>query len=879
VLAFYCQKYGFHLIYGISLSFSSIFLLLILRNFGFLPGIISAFVVHVASYFILDVSLFGFIGLIEIIFLGIVINNSSRSLLLWDAVFWIVIGLPYTILIYNGPVSAVPLELVVMILIVSSNGLFNALFVDLLMSYIPIQCWLGFTKDTERTISFKQVLFHFSITAVLLPFFLYIVMNSWYFDENMTRNSLQLAVNTSNSIEKELKQWSPEDVQRVMLKDSLYLAYLQDLVEKYTSEGLFNLIITDKQNLILAGNESVFKTDQTYDWQSNNIVEPVMEQFYRVLPQLETDLLPTQKWSEGVYLYTTTLQLRGPSPDRTMVNLNINISVPIKSYQEDLFRQYLGQFRYLLFFAICALAFAVLINRAMVKSLSKLADTTTGLPSKLKLMENIEWPNSRIYEIKSLIINFRHMSQDLLKMFNDSMTMNQQLKEKTDKLLKSEQKLHQLAYYDMLTGLPNRLHFTMHIQQLLSKADINDRPVALMFADLNRFKQINDTLGHAAGDELLKVVANRFSKVASEKCTVFRLGGDEFVIVMELEESQIEINPIVQKIVADSSESVTILGNTLYTTVSLGISIYPYDGLDMDTIVKNADMAMYHAKEQGGSNVQFFHEKLDFTEKMLLDHGLREALTNEQFCLNYQLKVDTDTGEICGFEALIRWNHPSLGRVAPDRFISLAEDSGMIIEIDEWVLREACRQNKAWQDQGLPKLPVAINISARHFSQTKILELLKDALETSGLEANYLILEITEGVFIKELDQVIETLTKIRELGIKISIDDFGTGYSSLNQLQRLPIYDVKLDRSFIQDISQNKKKAFVVKAIVELAHSMDLRVIAEGIENVDELRYFSQLKCDELQGYYFSKPLPPDEFERILLVGHNGLLDLKQMD
>jgi EAL domain-containing protein (putative c-di-GMP-specific phosphodiesterase class I) len=322
------------------------------------------------------------------------------------------------------------------------------------------------------------------------------------------------------------------------------------------------------------------------------------------------------------------------------------------------------------------------------------------------------------------------------------------------------------------------------------------------------------------------------------------------------------------KVICDSfSDPFLIDGMPLFVTISVGISMYPKDGADMDTVIRNADIAMYHAKEEGNGVYRFFKPSLAplVQEKMQLDNGLYKALKDGQFSLHYQPKMDAKTGDLCGIEALIRWSHPELGMIPPDKFIPLAEESGFILEIDNWVFREACRQNKAWQDAGLRKISVSVNISARHFYQGNLKDMVVRGLMDTGLEAKYVSLEITEGVFIRNMEQVIETILFLRGLGIQISIDDFGTGYSSLNQLQRLPISDVKLDRSFIQGITNDEKKSSIVKAIIDLVHSMNMKVVAEGVETDDESQFCKDLHCDELQGYLFSRPLPPEQLEEML--------------
>ncbi|MGX4584252.1 putative bifunctional diguanylate cyclase/phosphodiesterase [Paenibacillus chitinolyticus] len=851
-----------HLIYGIAFSFSSIFLLFAVSLFGVRLGLLAGVITQLFSFFFLHNPAFEWIGLLEIAGVGLLNRKKPGRLLVWDSIYWLLIGLPLMFAVYYGFYKFVSDELILMLLIALSNGLFNGLIADILLKYLPLFHWFGLVKERERTYSYSKVLFHLSIMAVALPSLLYIVMNSWYSEKLSIQNSRQLAINTANSINQELNQWEAEDILGIKLKGRIQVGYLQELVNKYTSEQLFRIVITDRSNKVLAADRQSYKLNQIYDWKSGNNVLGLDDNFYQVLPARETAALPAQQWREGSYIYDNAV---------ARMPLNVYIDIPIRHYQVSVFAQYLSQLWYLLLFAAAAAATALYLSRVLVHGLSKLATSTTDLPEKLKQMKEIEWPSSRVSEITSLTYNFRQMSLNLMSMFHQAQDMNQRLQEQTDKLRLSEEKLHQLAFYDILTGLPNRLYFTTYLQSLLLEAAQAPKQVAVMFADLNRFKQINDTLGHDIGDLLLKEIGERFTRSVAESCKLFRIGGDEFVIVIE-DASDAKAVAVARSMFAALEEPIRLMESPLYSSVSIGISMFPRDGDTMETIVKNADMAMYFAKSVGCSNsYQFYEEelKIRFSEEMMIDNGIQEALSNHQLVLHYQPKVDTVTGAISGIEALVRWEHPELGRISPDKFIPLAERSGIIYRIDEWVLKEACRQNKAWQDEGLPKVPVAVNISALHFSQTNLLDMIHGALEESGLEESYLTLEITEGVFIEDVELVIGIISRIRERGIHISIDDFGTGYSSLNQLQRLPISHVKLDRSFIRDIGGEPKKAAVAKAIIELAHSMNMTVVAEGVETAEESEYFTRCRCDELQGYYFSRPLPAPEFSRLLQRGN----------
>ncbi|MNZ67050.1 Cyclic di-GMP phosphodiesterase Gmr [compost metagenome] len=324
-----------------------------------------------------------------------------------------------------------------------------------------------------------------------------------------------------------------------------------------------------------------------------------------------------------------------------------------------------------------------------------------------------------------------------------------------------------------------------------------------------------------------------------------------------------DVQRIAQNICDSLETPFEINGRSLYMSVSVGISVYPYDGNEMDLIMRNADIAMYVAKEQGDGFYHFYDSIIENqrAESMQLENELKSALRDGQFTLYYQPKIDAVSNEVIGAEALIRWIHPEYGIISPAKFIPLAENSGIILDIDEWVLREACRQNKAWQDQGLYNFPVAVNISARHFYQSNLIPMITRILEETGLDPCYVVLEITEGTLIKNVNYGIQVMEDITKMGIRISMDDFGTGYSSLSQLERLPISEMKLDRSFIEGLTDDSRKSSIVRAVIELGHHMELKVVAEGIESSDDLKFLTELKCDQFQGYFFSKPLTSEEF------------------
>ncbi|MDU0458119.1 MAG: EAL domain-containing protein [Geobacteraceae bacterium] len=437
--------------------------------------------------------------------------------------------------------------------------------------------------------------------------------------------------------------------------------------------------------------------------------------------------------------------------------------------------------------------------------------------------------------------------------------------------IRAESEIQQLINYDTLTGLPNRslLHDRLHLA--IAQAAREKNLLGVLILDLDRFKGINDALGHRAGDKLLKLVANRLGACVRETDTLARLGGDEFVAILVGVSHAEGITKVAKKILTIISEPVYIEGHEIYSTCSIGIAVYPMDGEDSHTLLKHADLAMYQAKEQDRNNFQFFSRDMNIKvlERMMLENSMRKALEREEFFLVYQPQVDSRTGRITGMEALLRWQHPDLGLLAPDKFIYLAEENNFIIPLGEWVLRTACRQNKAWQNEGLPAVRIAVNLSAKQFGQYHLDQVIASTLLETGLEAEYLELEITESTIMKDAEQNTVILKKLKDMGISLAIDDFGTGYSSLSYLKHFPISRLKIDRSFVRDITTNTDDAAIAEIIIDIARTLKLNVIAEGVETRAQMQFLSFNNCVEMQGYLFSRPVRAEEFARQL---KNGL-------
>jgi diguanylate cyclase (GGDEF)-like protein/PAS domain S-box-containing protein len=419
------------------------------------------------------------------------------------------------------------------------------------------------------------------------------------------------------------------------------------------------------------------------------------------------------------------------------------------------------------------------------------------------------------------------------------------------------------AQYDSLTGLPNRLLLNDRLGQAIALAHRHMGQVVVMFLDLDGFKHINDSLGHSTGDELLQSIAKRLEGSVRDPDTVSRQGGDEFIILLQETAHPKDAVTVIRRVLAALAEAHSIGHHVLHVTASIGVSLYPDDGLDAETLIKNADTAMYRAKESGRGSYKFFRPEMNAVavERQSIEEDLQGALDREEFTLHYQPKINLKTGAITGAEALIRWTSSTRGSISPVQFIPVAEDSGLILPIGAWVLREACAQQRAWADAGLLIPSVAVNVSAVQFQDERFLEDLFAILDETGLDPSYLELEVTESVLMKHAACAASILHILRNRGIRVSVDDFGTGYSSLSYLQQFPLDALKIDRSFVCGINTSAGETSIVNAIINMGRSLNLRVIAEGVETAGDLAFLKAKHCDEAQGFYFSKPVPADQF------------------
>jgi diguanylate cyclase (GGDEF)-like protein len=446
---------------------------------------------------------------------------------------------------------------------------------------------------------------------------------------------------------------------------------------------------------------------------------------------------------------------------------------------------------------------------------------------------------------------------------------------------RSEREIHRLAYYDSLTGLPNRVLFKDRVTHAIAHARRYQYHLALLFLDLDRFKVINDTLGHNIGDQLLKHVAERLSESIRHSDSIgrsadsdqthqlARLGGDEFTVLLTNLRDVQDASKVARRILQALARPFMVGGHEIFVTVSVGIAIFPADGDSVDVLLKNSDTAMYHAKEQGRNNFQYYSNAMnaEANERLMLEGEVRHATEREEFVVYYQPQIDLRSGRIVGAEALVRWQHPQRGLLGPGEFLQAASDTGMIRAIDEWVLRTACRQSRTWQQRGLAVPSMSINVSNSLFHGTTLLKAVEDALADTGLPPDRLELELTESIAMRNVDTSITLLQRLKTMGVHLAIDDFGTGYSSLSCLQRLPVNRVKIDQSFVRELLSRVQPVPIVRAIIAMAHSLQLKVLAEGVEHDTQRTILMAEGCDQAQGYLYGRPMPAAEFEALLSV------------
>lgn len=537
---------------------------------------------------------------------------------------------------------------------------------------------------------------------------------------------------------------------------------------------------------------------------------------------------------------------------------------------------------YLMTFVALAIIFSVLmlwlLRVLIIKRLERLDADVADISAKNAINQRVDAGGSD--ELSSVSIEINHML-DIIQASHEQ--LEQRVQERTQELQKTNIQLQQeiterksvereliihkehlvrLAHYDNLTSLPNRVFFNEILNKAINHAKRHEKILAILFIDLDRFKNINDALGHPTGDLVLKEMGNRFAGLLRAGDILARLGGDEFIILLNDIGHPKFAGPVAEKILQACAQPVKIDTHEFYITASIGICVYPNDGQSLENLQKYADMAMYKAKRSGGNIYQYYTLEMDIAahEHIKLEAELRKAIQNNEFVLHYQPQLNLKDGTIKRVEALIRWEHPELGMISPAKFIPLAEETGLILPIGEWALREACRTGKAWQNEGFDPITIAVNISPKQFRHQDVAQVVTDALKDTGLQAKYLEVEITETAVMDNVDVAIERLNSINAMGVRISVDDFGTGYTSISYLKQFPVSVLKIDQHFIKGIPTNQNDLAITSAVIALGHNLGLEVVAEGVETDEQMQYLADHNCDFIQGYFLSRPLPANK-------------------
>ncbi|WP_368263718.1 putative bifunctional diguanylate cyclase/phosphodiesterase [Clostridium paraputrificum] len=824
------------LFFGIIIEFASIFLLLILFIFGFKKAVIGALTISIFDLLFNGNIVYVFISFCEVLFIIYFIKkNKNVKVIIIDFFFWISIIILSIILIFVGEKYDGFIEYNYFpILILSVNSMLNTLIAEVIYEYVI----KDFIYREKFKIEFKGMIFHILSGAILVPFIINIFIDMVNSYDYISNTALTSAKEVYDSVFDEIDDWDEKKIYNLKLLGVIELGYLGDVIQKSCNYKEHNVHIKDKKGNIIIDFINSDKYIEDYDEYDR---KNMSDYFWELLPKRYISMDYNKRWADGYFVYESEIGNLG---------LYLMVEVPIIIYKDRIIKEYIGQFKFLVLFSIFILLIGKLLISIVINDFNKINNNATNFLKMIDSKEVIMWPRSSIMEIDLLTDNIKNMVNSLRVSFI--------------KLKESQDKLYRQAYYDSLTNLPNRLFFKKYLKDEIKDCE---NSICVMFMDLNRFKTINDTMGHDIGDKLLVLVAERLKSLQDEKHHIFRLGGDEFVIVSKvnsIEEIKNDgiraVEIFKEKFILEDKFSVKITG-------SIGASIYPQDGTDIDKIIKYADIAMYESKCNGGNSLYLFNDTLkkEFYEKATIEKEVKNAIENNELYLEYQPQVSAKDGKIRGIEALLRWKNDRLGIVPPDKFIPIAEESEVILEIDRWVISEVCKVIRMLQDEGYNNITISANVSAKHFVNDDILDLVLGGINKNNINPKLLKIEITESTFIKNVSTVKRILERFKEIGIRTSMDDFGKGYSSLNILTSLPIDEVKIDMELIKNILNNNKKRKIVNLILELAHDLNLSVVAEGIEVKEEKLFLEKMGCDYFQGYYFSKPIALDKVKELL--------------
>jgi diguanylate cyclase len=862
---------GLEFSYGAEFMLCGATLLIMLVLYGSHWAAIMALIIGLGFYFSGYGSFILLLIGLEMILVGYMYERKRGFLLLWDSLFWFGIGAPLAAVLFCLQTNEYNAEALLQYFMFAMSGLLNALIADVVVTYMP---WKRLLPDLRtKPVYLNELLMHLSVAIVFIPFLLNMLIDSRDMQQDIERDSLARIELQTAQITDALLQMNRKQRQGLNLGSIMETGKLHDNLKLHSQNGLLKLAAFNQKGQLVASSDEVwFESNAVYMEDKVPNKSPVRmaahhsqirmdaygvkSSFSRILPPDRNYDYGTRRWNDGYYVLEDKLT---DHPIAKVVGF-----IPISYFLQTTIDVYLRKF--LMLFMVCLLATGVslAVSRLIVRSLRDLEEATAGMHHKLLKDKTVKWPCIRIGEIRLLAINFRAMSDRLTEVFKEMLRMNEKLLDQTKMLELSEEKLQHIAYYDTLTQLPNRHYFTINVERALEDADNKASSLALMFIDIDRFKHINDSLGHNVGDMLLVQVAQRLSDCLSKlsgRHLSSRYGGDEFIIMLE-DSSREEVNAVAKRILQRLRESFLVQAHELFVSASIGVSLYPDNGYVYTDLLKQADTAMYAAKDGGGHSVVFYDELQPTLqpERMFMETRLYRALERRELLLHYQPIVDA-SGKVTAAEVLLRWLSGDEGFISPTQFIPVAEETGLIVPIGEWVLRSACMQYRMWADAGMPAFQLAVNVSLRQLLTNDFVATVDRIIRECEFNPSDLILEITEGYVNKSTEQVNEVLYNLKKRGVQIAIDDFGTGYSSLHRLKTLPAHVLKIDRSFVRHLFADKVNTAIVQAVIQMGDSMNLKVTAEGIETPQELEQLLTLGCRQFQGYYISPPLAANEF------------------
>jgi len=829
--------FGITLSFGLVFIFGSVIVLVIVYTYGTIWGVLAAAIINGYTYVLWHSNFDILLYTIEAIFVGLLYYRKKKSLVFSDVMYWVLIGSPVAAICYYTFLHMDNVQILAIILKNTINGILNVLIAELIITKVPLKSWILREKYITYQ-SFEKVFFNLMLLVVLITSLSVAALNC--FSEYQQRISyIRMELETeSNKVSALAKTWYKKEINDL---DKIRMSMLLKTVSIWDNSII---TIVDHEDSIVASNNTNTTVAQDIRHKSIDRTDSGDEVHYIKVPE-GSKFSSMEGWRNAFYVYEKSI---GNGIPWTII-----IEKPMDKYLKDMQLSYIRNFLLILLLIILTSIIAIVVARSVSSPVKKLVEVTSYLPKKLYTQQQLEWPDSNISEMNSLVNNFKIMATVIRNIL--------------EKINKTNEMFEYIAKHDPLTGLPNKLLYKELIDNALSMATYDDRKIAVIYIDVDRFKRVNDTFGHDKGDQLLVSVSKCLESCVKESCTLFRIGGDEFVLLMPRIENIEEVTRQVNDIIHISQQPYAIDDFEFPITISIGIALYPNDGQDADTLFKNADIAMYRAKESGRNCYKFYSSLADGLafNKLKLESCLNKALDNDEFVLKYQPKVDIMSRKVTGAEALIRWNSPEHGVVPPSEFIPLAEETGLIQPIGEWAFQKVCTDIRTWESRGLRPVCISVNFSSVQVQKRNFIKHIERIIHDTGVDPSWLEFEVTESTIMQDVDYAVEIIEKIKAMGIKVSLDDFGTGFSSLNYLKSFNIDTLKIDSSFVRDVNTCHQDAAIVRTIINLAKNLKLNVVAEGVETKGQVEFLKAEGCNEIQGYYFYKPLDASEFEELL--------------